>query len=113
MLAFSASGTRQRAGAGRVTAPRRARRRARTIGCGMGFYVAALLFYALDAAKPRLHRGDDRSRSRRILRFAERYGWVATLAIAVGAAVGCHVLFGLWLGAILPTGFLLGTGCPG
>ena len=41
-----------------------------------------------------------------ILRFAERYSWVATLAIAIGAAAACHVLFERWLGAILPSGTL-------
>ena len=41
-----------------------------------------------------------------ILRIAEGYGWRLTLAIAVGTAVGCQLLFVYWLGAILPTGFL-------
>jgi len=41
-----------------------------------------------------------------ILRFAERYPWRATLALAAGTVVGCQVLFVLWLGAILPTGTL-------
>ena len=41
-----------------------------------------------------------------ILRFAERYPWVATLALTAGTVIGCQVLFVLWLGAILPTGTL-------
>jgi putative tricarboxylic transport membrane protein len=41
-----------------------------------------------------------------ILRFAEGYSWRTTLALAVGTAAGCHVLFVRWLGAILPTGYL-------
>ena len=41
-----------------------------------------------------------------ILRFAERYSWLATLALTAGTIIGCHVLFVLWLGAILPTGTL-------
>jgi hypothetical protein len=41
-----------------------------------------------------------------ILRFAERYAWLATLALTAGTVIGCQVLFVLWLGAILPTGTL-------
>ena len=41
-----------------------------------------------------------------ILRFAERYPWLATLALTAGTVIGCQVLFVLWLGAILPTGTL-------
>jgi putative tricarboxylic transport membrane protein len=41
-----------------------------------------------------------------ILRFAERYSWLATLALTAGTVIGCQVLFVLWLGAILPTGTL-------
>jgi putative tricarboxylic transport membrane protein len=41
-----------------------------------------------------------------IMRFAERYSWGATLALAAGTALGCQILFVLWLGAILPTGAL-------
>ena len=41
-----------------------------------------------------------------ILRFAERYSWLATLALTAGTIIGCHILFVLWLGAILPTGTL-------
>jgi len=41
-----------------------------------------------------------------ILRFAERYSWLATLALTAATVVGCQVLFVLWLGAILPTGSL-------
>jgi hypothetical protein len=41
-----------------------------------------------------------------ILRLAERYSWLATLALTAGTVIGCQVLFVLWLGAILPTGML-------
>ncbi len=41
-----------------------------------------------------------------IMRFAERYSWSATLALAAGTAIGCQILFVSWLGAILPTGAL-------
>jgi hypothetical protein len=41
-----------------------------------------------------------------ILRVAERYRWLATLALTAGTVIGCQVLFVLWLGAILPTGTL-------
>jgi hypothetical protein len=41
-----------------------------------------------------------------ILRLAEGYSWRVTLALAVGAAAGCQVLFVRWLGAMLPTGTL-------
>jgi hypothetical protein len=41
-----------------------------------------------------------------ILRVAERYPWLATLALTAGTVIGCQILFVLWLGAILPTGTL-------
>jgi hypothetical protein len=41
-----------------------------------------------------------------ILRRAERYSWLATLALTAGTVIGCQVLFVLWLGAILPSGTL-------
>jgi len=41
-----------------------------------------------------------------ILRVAERYSWLSTLALTAGTVIGCQVLFVLWLGAILPTGTL-------
>lgn len=41
-----------------------------------------------------------------ILRFAERYSWLATLALTAGTVIGCQILFVLWLGAILPVGTL-------
>jgi putative tricarboxylic transport membrane protein len=41
-----------------------------------------------------------------ILRIAEGHGWRMTLAIAVGTAAVCQVLFVYLLGAILPTGYL-------
>jgi hypothetical protein len=71
----------------------------------MGFYVAALLFYALTLESLGFIVATIVSVAA-ILRFAERYSWVVTLVIAIGAAAACHVLFGLWLGAILPTGTL-------
>lgn len=72
----------------------------------MSFYVTVLLFYALTLQSLGFILATIVSVAA-ILRFAERYSWVATLAIAIGAAAACHVLFGLWLGAILPTGTLL------
>lgn len=71
----------------------------------MGAYVAALLFYALTLESLGFIVATIVSVAA-ILRFAERYSWLATLAIAAGAAAACHVLFGIWLGAILPTGTL-------
>ena len=71
----------------------------------MGFYVAVLLFYALTLQSLGFIVATIVSVAA-ILRFAERYSWVATLIIAIGAAAACHVLFGVWLGAILPTGTL-------
>jgi len=71
----------------------------------MGFYVAVLVFYALTLQSLGFIAATIISVAA-ILRFAERYSWVPTLAIAVGAAAACHVLFGLWLGAILPAGTL-------
>ena len=71
----------------------------------MGFYVAALLFYALTLESLGFIVATIVSVAA-ILRFAERYSWVVTLVIAISAAAACHVLFGLWLGAILPTGTL-------
>ena len=53
---------------------------------GLGFFLSTILVVVF------------------ILRVAEGYGWRTTLAIAAGTAVGCHVLFVYWLGAILPTG---------
>jgi putative tricarboxylic transport membrane protein len=55
---------------------------------GLGFIVATLITVTF------------------IMRFAERYSWAATFALAAGTAVGCQILFVLWLGAILPTGAL-------
>ena len=71
----------------------------------MGFYVAVLLFYALTLQSLGFVAATIVSVAA-ILRFAERYSWAATLAIAVGAAAACHVLFERWLGAILPSGTL-------
>ena len=58
----------------------------------MGFYVAVLLFYALTLQSLGFIVATIVSVAA-ILRFAERYSWVATLAIAIGAAAACHVLF--------------------
>jgi hypothetical protein len=71
----------------------------------MGAYVAALLFYALTLEHLGFIVATIVSVAA-ILRFAERYSWTVTLAIAAGAAAACHVLFGIWLGAILPVGTL-------
>lgn len=71
----------------------------------MGFYVATLLFYALTLESLGFIAATIISVAA-ILRFAERYSWLASLAIAAGAAAACHVLFGIWLGAILPAGTL-------
>ena len=71
----------------------------------MAFYVAVLLFYALTLESLGFIVATVVSVSA-ILRFAERYSWTATFAIAIGAAAACHVLFSLWLGAMLPTGTL-------
>ena len=71
----------------------------------MGFYVAVLLFYALTLESLGFIAATIISIGA-ILRFAERYSWLASLAIAVGAAAACHVLFAKWLGAILPAGTL-------
>jgi hypothetical protein len=71
----------------------------------MGAYLAVLLFYALALESLGFIAATIISVAV-ILRFAERYSWLATLAIAVGAAAACHVLFGVWLGAILPAGTL-------
>lgn len=71
----------------------------------MGFYIAALLFYALTLESLGFIVATIVSVAA-ILRFAERYSWFASLVIAAGAAAACHVLFGIWLGAILPAGTL-------
>jgi hypothetical protein len=71
----------------------------------MGFYVAVLLFYALTLQSLGFVVATIVSVAA-ILRFAERYSWTVTLAIAIGAAAACHVLFERWLGAILPSGTL-------
>jgi putative tricarboxylic transport membrane protein len=55
---------------------------------GLGFFLSTILVVVF------------------ILRIAEGYGWRTTLVIAAGTAVGCHVLFVYWLGAILPIGTL-------
>ena len=71
----------------------------------MSLYVAVLLFYALTLQSLGFILATIVSVAA-LLRFAERYSWLATLTIAIGAAAACHVLFGLWLGAILPAGTL-------
>jgi hypothetical protein len=71
----------------------------------MVFYLAALLFYAL-TLEPLGFVAATIVSITAILRFAERYSWITSLAIAAGAAVACHVLFAKWLGAILPAGTL-------
>jgi putative tricarboxylic transport membrane protein len=71
----------------------------------MGFYLAALLFYALTLERLGFIVATVVSIGA-ILRFAERYSWLVSLTIAAGSALACHVLFGKWLGAILPAGTL-------
>jgi hypothetical protein len=71
----------------------------------MSFYIAMLLFYALTLESLGFIVATIVSVAA-ILRFAERYSWLVTLGIAAGAAAACHVLFGIWLGAILPAGTL-------
>ena len=71
----------------------------------MAFYVAVLLFYALTLESLGFIVATIVSVAA-ILRFAERYSWAATFAIAIGAAAACHVLYSLWLGAMLPAGTL-------
>jgi putative tricarboxylic transport membrane protein len=71
----------------------------------VGAYLAALIFYAasLDAL------GFSVATVlvvTFILRLAEGYSWRTTLALAIGTAAVCHVLFVRWLGAILPAGYL-------
>ena len=91
MIAFSVARHGDRAARGRATrrdgAPER---RARSLR--MGFYVAVLLFYALTLQSLGFIVATIVSVAA-ILRFAERYSWLATLAIAIGAAAACHVLF--------------------
>jgi hypothetical protein len=102
MIAFSVAGA-----AIALRGPRDAAQGApeRTQFWRMGFYVAALLFYALTLESLGFIAATVISVAA-ILRFAERYSWLASLAIAIGAAAACHVLFGIWLGAILPAGTL-------
>jgi hypothetical protein len=105
MIAFSAGGI-----AGALRQPREIAAAAEPTRIGrMSFYVAVLLFYALTLQSLGFIAATIVSVAA-ILRFAERYSWLATLMIAIGAAAACHVLFGLWLGAILPTGTLWDRG---
>jgi len=69
----------------------------------IGAYLAALLFYAV-ALDPLGFIVSTIVTVVFIMRFAEHYSWGATLALAVGTAAGCHLLFVSWLQAILPTG---------
>ena len=68
-------------------------------------YIFGLLFYAL-ALNPLGFIVSTIVTVVFILRFAERYSWTVTLALAVGTAAGCQILFVIWLGAILPFGTL-------
>ena len=68
-------------------------------------YLAALLFYAV-AFDPLGFIISTIITVVFILRVAERYAWTTTIALAVGTAAGCHLLFVYWLQAILPTGYL-------
>jgi putative tricarboxylic transport membrane protein len=71
----------------------------------IGAYLAALLFYAT-TLDPLGFIISTIVTVVFILRFAERYAWTTTIALAVGTAAGCHLLFVYWLQAILPTGYL-------
>jgi tripartite tricarboxylate transporter TctB family protein len=103
MLAFSAAGIVVALKAPRDDGAPGATQRPQLLR--MGFYLAVLLFYALTLERLGFIAATIISIGA-ILRFAERYSWLASLAIAVAAAAGCHVLFGRWLGAILPAGTL-------
>lgn len=107
MLAFSAAGlVTALANGSRRPAPLDAPEpKSRLPILRMGFYVAVLLFYALTLQSLGFIVATIISVAA-ILRFAERYSWFATFAIAIGTAAACHVLFNLWLGAILPGGSL-------
>ena len=106
MLAFSAAGlVTALADRGPRPAPDQPEQPSRLPMLRMGFYVVVLLFYALTLQSLGFIAATIISVAA-ILRFAERYSWLATLALAVGTAAACHVLFNLWLGAILPTGSL-------
>src|SRR5882762_781408 len=71
----------------------------------IGAYLAALLFYAV-AFDPLGFVISTIATVVFILRFAERYAWTTTIALAAGTAAGCHLLFVYWLQASLPTGHL-------
>jgi len=68
-------------------------------------YLAALLFYAV-AFDPLGFIVSTIATVVFILRFAERYAWTTTIALAAGTAAGCHLVFVYWLQALLPTGYL-------
>ncbi len=102
MIAFSLAGAAIAMRGPRETPPR-ARERPQLRR--MAFYVATLLFYALTLESLGFIAATIVSVAA-ILRLAERYSWAASLAVAIGAAAACHVLFGVWLGAILPSGTL-------
>jgi hypothetical protein len=71
----------------------------------IGAYLAALLFYAI-ALDPLGFPISTIVTVVFILRYAERYAWTTTIALAVGTAAACHLLFVYWLQAILPTGYV-------
>jgi hypothetical protein len=102
MIAFSIAGA-----AIALREPRDARQETpeRTQFWRMGFYVATLLFYALTLESLGFIAATIVSVAA-ILRFAERYSWAASRGGANGAAPASQVLFGIWLGAILPAGTL-------
>jgi hypothetical protein len=74
----------------------------------IGAYLAALLFYAI-ALDPLGFAISTVATVVFILRYAERYAWTTTIALAVGTAAACHLLFVYWLQAILPTGYVWDT----
>ena len=88
----------------RATAHAAARRETRR-NLRMGFYVAVLLFYAL-TLRASASSSRRSSRSPRSCASPSAIRGSRRSPIAIGAAAACHVLFGRWLGAILPTGTL-------
>jgi putative tricarboxylic transport membrane protein len=71
----------------------------------VGAYLAGLVFYAL-ALDPLGFIVATILTVVFIVRYAERYPWRMTITLAVGTAAVCQVLFVIWLGAQLPTGYV-------
>lgn len=103
VVAFSMAGligdwAKRKAAQDRTAADRRGLMRVAAYLGALVFYAVSLEFLGFPAATA--------ITITFILRAAERYSWLATLALTAGTVVGCQVLFVLWLGAILPTGAL-------